>query len=265
MLFASGPADEAADFGLLSAASVRQFNGLDIAASSDLALEIAYYKDLSLVEWRYDSDSRDGIPSIEWATDNFVLDGGNRPHIAVSYFVGERGHVEGAFSHFRLASIVAGDFNHDQAFDKWDANLLMESIRSGEVDLRRDLNNDSAVDLSDLDFWVHDLKNTYYGDANLDGEFNTGDLVRVFQFAEYEDSLADNSTWETGDWNADGDFTTSDLVRAFQDAGFEKGPRKNTMTVPEPAGRVLLLVAATGILIGRRTIGSLPKGVFVSK
>ncbi len=65
---------------------------------------------------------------------------------------------------------------------------------------------------------VSDLQYTVYveGDANKDGAFTTGDLVSVFQAGEYEDSIADNSTWSEGDWNGDADFTSSDLVVAHQ-------------------------------------------------
>jgi hypothetical protein len=54
------------------------------------------------------------------------------------------------------------------------------------------------------------------GDANRDGRFDSSDLVRVFQAAEYEDTILNNSSWEDGDWNGDGDFNTSDLVFAMQ-------------------------------------------------
>ncbi|MCA9149353.1 MAG: dockerin type I repeat-containing protein [Planctomycetales bacterium] len=60
-----------------------------------------------------------------------------------------------------------------------------------------------------------------YGDVNLDGHFNSSDLVRIFQAGEYEDDIVGNSTWRTGDWNGDGDFTTQDLVIAFANRGYE--------------------------------------------
>ncbi len=54
------------------------------------------------------------------------------------------------------------------------------------------------------------------GDVNHDGGFDSTDLVAVFQRAEYEDGIANNSDWEDGDWNGDGEFDSSDFVVAFQ-------------------------------------------------
>jgi hypothetical protein len=59
------------------------------------------------------------------------------------------------------------------------------------------------------------------GDANLDGAFDSTDLVLVFQAGQYEDAIAGNSVWSTGDWDGDGDFTTSDLVMAFGFGAYE--------------------------------------------
>jgi hypothetical protein len=54
------------------------------------------------------------------------------------------------------------------------------------------------------------------GDANLDGVFNSNDLVVVFQEGQYEDDVPGNSSWSQGDWDGDREFSTSDLVAAFQ-------------------------------------------------
>jgi hypothetical protein len=54
------------------------------------------------------------------------------------------------------------------------------------------------------------------GDSNLDGRFDSSDLVLVLQSAQYEDAIEDNSSWRTGDWTGDADFTTADIVLAFQ-------------------------------------------------
>jgi hypothetical protein len=53
------------------------------------------------------------------------------------------------------------------------------------------------------------------GDANLDGMFNTGDLVALMALGEYEDDLVGNSHHMTGDFNGDGEFDSSDLVEAL--------------------------------------------------
>ncbi len=58
------------------------------------------------------------------------------------------------------------------------------------------------------------------GDTNLDGEFNSADLLAAFQAGEYEDTTRGNSTWAEGDWNRDGDFTTADFVYIFTWGGF---------------------------------------------
>ena len=112
-----------------------------------------------------------------------------------------------------------------------------------------DLDNDGDIDEADRMIWVHDVQNTYYGDSNLDGVFDSKDLVIVFQAGEYEDDLVQNSSWETGDWNGDLDFTSLDLVAAFQDGGFDQGPRA-AQSVPEPTGVMLLLSAL--LMLGHR-------------
>ena len=73
-----------------------------------------------------------------------------------------------------------------------------------------DLNQDQLIDQLDLDRWVA-INQTFYGDANLDGEFNTTDIVDIFVAGQYEDEFEGNSTWATGDWNGDGEFTSFDF------------------------------------------------------
>ena len=58
------------------------------------------------------------------------------------------------------------------------------------------------------------------GDANLDGVFDTADLVQILQIGEYEDTVAGNSVWQDGDWNQDGDFDVHDLVFALQHGAY---------------------------------------------
>ena len=138
---------------------------------------------------------------------------------------------------------VSGDFDSDGDLDAADINALSEAIRNGNMDGRFDLNSDSMVDAEDRRVWVEELRQTYFGDSNMDGEFNTRDFVFVFVNGEYEDNIPNNSTWEDGDWNGDGDFTTNDFVVAFGGAGFEAGPRAAAAaTIPEPSSCVLIMI-----------------------
>ncbi len=149
---------------------------------------------------------------------------------------------------------ILGDFDGNGSLDASDIHALSVAVRNSEMSSEFDLNNDGAVNQDDRAFWVNKLKNTYFGDANLDGEFNTDDFISIFQLAQYEDAIEGNSTWERGDWDGDGDFETSDLVRAFQDAGFEAGPRVDPRAamVPEPMGVPVLALAWLGFAARRK-------------
>lgn len=143
-----------------------------------------------------------------------------------------------------------GDFDQDGSVGIRDFDLLSEQIRSVTPHLSFDIDASGKLDFQDLKFLVHVPANTWFGDANLDGEFDSSDLVNVFRAAEYEDQIPNNSTWATGDWNADGEFTSGDLVIAFQDGGYDRGPR--VATVPEPDMMVTrFALALCGVLAVR--------------
>ena len=139
--------------------------------------------------------------------------------------------------------LVHSDFNANSMLDVADIGTLSARIRSGLDETQFDIDQDDLVDMNDHRIWVKKLKNTYFGDASLDGEFNSSDLVAVFEAGQYEDNVAGNSTWGTGDWNGDGEFNSTDLVFAFQDGGFEQGPRQSMSVVPEPSALLLVIGA----------------------
>ncbi|MEZ6120257.1 MAG: dockerin type I domain-containing protein [Pirellulaceae bacterium] len=125
-----------------------------------------------------------------------------------------------------------------------ESTSLVRAISGGEENIWLDVNNDgyiSPIDVlmvtnrlaaetrldlpaiddpssanSDLIDRVFDGVLNSIGDSNLDGRFDSGDLVLAFQAGEYEDDVAGNSTWSDGDWNGDLEFSTADLVLAFQ-------------------------------------------------
>ena len=69
---------------------------------------------------------------------------------------------------------------------------------------------------------VLDAANVIAGDVNLDGVFDSTDLIRIFEAAVYEDDVSGNSKWSTGDFNCDGEFDSSDLVVAFEAATYTR-------------------------------------------
>lgn len=111
---------------------------------------------------------------------------------------------------------IEGDFNLDGILTADDIDALCAAIGSGEHPSRFDLTDDGLVDNDDRDRMVREVMGTVYGDVDLNGVFDSSDLVAVFQLGHYEDDLVGNSSWASGDWNCDGEFTTADLVLAFQ-------------------------------------------------
>lgn len=139
---------------------------------------------------------------------------------------------------------IPGDFNNDLSLDATDIDFLSIALRAGIEDVKFDVTLDGHVDARDHNFWVTEIKGTYYGDADLNGEFNSSDLVAVLAAGQYEDGIAGNSGWAKGDFDGDSDFTSSDLVTALADGGYEQGPRPAATAVPEPNVSLLALMAA---------------------
>ena len=67
------------------------------------------------------------------------------------------------------------------------------------------------------------LNSPWVGDTNLDGEFNSGDLVQVFVAGKYE--TGETATWGEGDWTGDQLFDSGDMVAAFVAGGYEQGAK----------------------------------------
>lgn len=139
-----------------------------------------------------------------------------------------------------------GDFDGDQVLSANDINVLTTAIASGSDDLRFDVNDDLSVDNADLNLWVKDIRQTWFGDADLDGEFNSNDLIEIFVAGKYEKNVP--ALWSEGDWNADGTFSSSDLILALSDGGYEAGALNTVNAVPEPGTIRLLMFALVGVL-----------------
>ena len=150
------------------------------------------------------------------------------------------------------AAVTSGDYNSDGVVNAADINLQAEAIADTAPDLATyDENSDGVIDIADRKILVGDHLNTWMGDADLSGQFDTTDLVVVFAVGKYETDAS--AGWEEGDWDGDGSFLSSDLVTAFVDGGYEIGPKAAVATVPEPSGIVLAVISLIGLLgISRR-------------
>ena len=132
-----------------------------------------------------------------------------------------------------LSAIAAGDFNNDGSMDlvagggSTPAQVLLGTSGGGFEDAIAlatasevsdvqvaDLNSDGNVNSSDHDFLVRNVLGTTPGDANLDGIFNSSDLIQIFAAGKFE--TGESAGWADGDWDCDGLFATSDLIAAFQ-------------------------------------------------
>lgn len=139
---------------------------------------------------------------------------------------------------------LAGDYNGDGALGVDDINALSAAAAGGANPAEFDLTGDGNVNADDINNWIKDLANSWVGDANVDGEFNSGDFVQVFGAGKFESGQ--DASWAEGDWNGDGKFDSGDFVAAFSDGGFELGPRP-AAAVPEPSSLGLILLGVLGL------------------
>ena len=136
---------------------------------------------------------------------------------------------------------VLGDFNLNGQLDVDDMDMLTAEVILATNNPFYDVNSDALVNQTDRRVWVEQLKKTWFGDANVDSEFNSADMVSVFAAGKYE--TGEPVGWAKGDWDGDGFFTSGDMVAAFVDGGYEKGQRPAAMAaVPEPGTATLLFV-----------------------
>ena len=151
------------------------------------------------------------------------------------YFTSNRSPI-GIFE----ATWASSDCDANGVLGAADVDLLSAEIGAGTNQSQFDLDGDRRVDEDDHGIWVKDAMNTWFGDANLDGEFNSSDMVQVFTGGKYE--TEQEAGWAEGDWNASGFFDSGDMVAAFTDGGYEQGQRTAAQSVPEPTSVLPLMI-----------------------
>jgi hypothetical protein len=259
-------------FGALSRVDQQAWIGIggsDIRILTSLPFEIEYTQqdvmmqldviDDAIMFWVWSPTERMPAVPLLTAVDDSLQEGDVFVNVLSEDVLGAGiGEATAEFRYVQVATAsmthpAVGDLNHNGELDANDIDLLAVEQRSPSPDLSVDLNDDQIVDGQDRIAWIHDLRNSSFGDANLDGEFNGNDLVVVFSAGKYEDDTEDNSGWTDGDWDGDGDFTSGDLVLAFQDGRYEQGLRPSVHTVPEPTSVVWPIVGLL-LAVGRSRI-----------
>ena len=79
----------------------------------------------------------------------------------------------------KLTEVELGDYDDDGQLTVADVDTLTAAIREGQKLPIYDLELNGYVNLEDLRVWVEDLKGTSFGDGNLDGVFDSLDLIDV--------------------------------------------------------------------------------------
>jgi hypothetical protein len=154
-----------------------------------------------------------------------------------------------------FVSSLVGDYNRNGQLDAADLDLQAAGMMVN--DLSFDLDGDDDTDFDDRVKWIRELQESWLGDSNFDGEFNSADFVAVFQVGKYEQDTP--ATYAEGDWDGDLVFASGDFVVAFQDGGFEQGPQQVTAAVPEPSTPLLMALSLSiGLSLSRRQTSKTP-------
>lgn len=145
-----------------------------------------------------------GIDQFRYVAYDFIT---NSDEIAVTF------NVSGTNADFDLNGMV----------DDRDIDLLCAAMQSGDPTF--DLDRDGQINRSDVDVLLADVLGTIRGDANLDGRFDSSDLILVFSAGLYDAESDSLVGWRAGDWNCDGVFDSSDLIDVFTDGNYLSAAR----------------------------------------
>lgn len=139
-----------------------------------------------------------------------------------------------------------GDFEFDLDLDATDIDLMFDEVLGSASDSLYDLTGDTSIDSDDTDYLVQTIFNTEYGDANLDGKVNIGDLTLL------AGSFSSSGTWASGDFNGDGIINIGDLTILASHFDFDNG--SSALPVPEPMSVLLIGIAGLSVLMRRKTV-----------
>ncbi|MFT3784949.1 MAG: PKD domain-containing protein [Tepidisphaeraceae bacterium] len=158
----------------------------------------------------------------------------------------------------------AGDFDGNGLLEPKDVDQLLALPVANVTPSTEafDINRDGKViptplaTGSDTDVWVQTLKQTHYGDANLDGQVNFSDLLSLA--ANYNQS---NRGWANGNFDGRNGVTFDDLLTLAANYGAGTAPSSAGIfawasarsNVPEPSCLFAILALLPRVRLRRRT------------
>jgi hypothetical protein len=142
----------------------------------------------------------------------------------------------------------AGDFNGDGVVNVADLDALTVEVLAGTDNPQFDLDSNGIVDADDRIFWITDIKDTFLGDANLDGKVNAADLNTLA--LSWQSTAA--TSWSQGDFNGDGNVNASDLNGLALNWRNGVAAAASASLVPEPTSITLLFFGFVSLGLLRR-------------
>lgn len=152
---------------------------------------------------------------------------------------------------FRVASAVienqtqGGDFDGDGALTASDINVLSAEVLKPAPNPEFDLDGDGSVTAADRQTWVTSVEfaDTFFGDADLNGEVDFGDFVAL------SNSFGQSGGWAEGNFDGLGNVDFSDFVLLSNNFG---NARVAAQPVPEPHALALAAIAGGLCMLRRR-------------
>lgn len=139
---------------------------------------------------------------------------------------------------------MLGDLNDDGIIDVTDVDLLFDEIAGPDPSPAADLNDDGLVNQTDADELIRNILDSEYGDANLDGRVDAGDLSLLAARWQYCPN-----TWSAGDFTGNGCVGADDLSLLAANWQWQ---RPAGDPVPEPTVLALLAGGASALAALRR-------------
>lgn len=143
-----------------------------------------------------------------------------------------------------VSELPVPDLNFDAEVTPADIDRLLVAIDNESGRELFDLNQDGVVSGLDATFWIEELVDSRFGDADLNGEVNFADfLVLSRHFA------SSNTGWAEGDFDGSGTTDFTDFQQLSANFGFE---RSAVVPVPEPSESAVLLLFSTVLFCNRK-------------